>query len=203
VSPRSWQLLRKLVEPRSLIDRLRRPTVQRNHSMFFELRHKQAQTDSDDKLTLEEGLPIYQKRLIVPDTEKLRMDLIKEAHETYRQCRKGSTELSHLPKSQMPPVIVRQCSYTPSPFQQRPWQHVTMDFQLLSKGHLRIRHRLRRRGPTKQTSLLNTLFQDDDRKGHGTPLCPQYLPHPWGPGIHCVGSPRNSSRISGRNSVGC
>jgi hypothetical protein len=37
--------------------------------MFFELRHKQAQTDSDDKPTLEEGLPLYQKRLIVPDTE--------------------------------------------------------------------------------------------------------------------------------------
>ena len=66
----------ELNEPIGLIDRI--TAANRTVESLNALR-TQALTDDTD-LRLEDGLLLYQDRLIVPDTDNLRTDLIREAH---------------------------------------------------------------------------------------------------------------------------
>ena len=66
----------ELHEPISLIDRI--IAANRTVDSLNALR-TQAHADDTD-LRLEDGLLLYQDRLIVPDIDNLRTDLIREAH---------------------------------------------------------------------------------------------------------------------------
>ena len=66
----------ELHEPIGLIDQI--ITANRTADSLDALR-AQAEAGNDD-LKLEDGLLLYQDKLIVPDTDHLRIDLIKEAY---------------------------------------------------------------------------------------------------------------------------
>ena len=70
--------MEELTEPISLIDRLL--TANRTAELLETLRNT-ARIGEKDGLVLEDGLLLYQDRLVVPDIDHLRTDLIKEAYE--------------------------------------------------------------------------------------------------------------------------
>ena len=143
----------KLAEPIGLIDRLL--TANRTTNSLEALRTV-ARTGEKNDLTLEDGLLLYQNRLIVPDTDKLRTDLIKEAHEQVSTAHPGRRKTVHLLANRYywkglrasVERFIRNCHACrranaprdrtpgllhPLPVPQRPWQHVTMDFQSFPK----------------------------------------------------------------------
>ena len=62
----------------SLVDRL---LIANRTASSLETLRIRARTGEKDDLTLEDGLLLYQNRLVVPDIDNLRTDLIKEAHD--------------------------------------------------------------------------------------------------------------------------
>ena len=139
----------ELAEPIGLIDRLL--TANRTANSLEALRTV-ARTGEKNDLTLEDGLLLYQNRLIVPDTDNLRTDLIKEAHEQVSTAHPGRRKTVQLLANRYywkgltasVERFIRNCHACrranaprdrtpgllhPLPVPQRPWQHVTMDFQ--------------------------------------------------------------------------
>jgi len=120
-----------------------------------------AASQGDPHLTLEDGLLMHDERLVMPDTEHLRTELIREAHDhlptahpgpdkTYRLLRtryywRGMLadiiryvrnchpcRRSHIPRDKTPGWL------HPLQIPDRPWQHLTMDYKSFPKdshGH--------------------------------------------------------------------
>jgi hypothetical protein len=147
--PSEVAALEDLSESLSLVSRLL--TANRTAESLETLR-KRARNGERKDLVLKDGLILFQGRLIVPDIDQLRTDLIKEAHEqvstahpgyrktirllTDRYYWKGLTATverfirnchacrrANAPRDRAPGLL------KPLPVPQRPWQHITMDFQ--------------------------------------------------------------------------
>ena len=91
--PQEIATLEDLVEPLDLVDRLL--TANRIAESLGTLR-KQAQNGERKDLVLEDGLLLYQGRLIVPDIDQLRTKLIKEAHEPTSTAHPGHRKTTRL-----------------------------------------------------------------------------------------------------------
>ena len=137
-----------LNEPIGLIDRI----LQANrHAESLEALRIEAR-DGDDQLALQDGLLTFENRLVVPDVDSLRADLIHEAHDQISSAHPGQHKTylllqpryywrgmtadveryvrnchacrrSHV-KRDRPPGLLH-----PLPIPERPWQHVAMDFK--------------------------------------------------------------------------
>ena len=141
--------LEGLSESLSLVDRLL--TANRTIESLETLRNRARSRERKD-LVLEDGLLLFQGRLIVPDTDQLRTDLIKEAHEQVSTAHPGYRKTIRLLSDRYywkglaatVERFIRNCHacrranaprdrapglLQPLPIPQRPWQHITMDFQ--------------------------------------------------------------------------
>ena len=79
-------------KPLGLINRI----LQANR-MAESLQALRAQAEErDPELTLEDGLLLYNERLVVPETDHLRTDLIKEAHEQVSTAHPGQDKTYQL-----------------------------------------------------------------------------------------------------------
>ena len=108
--------------------------------------------EGDPELTLEDGLLLYNERLVVPETDHLHTDLIKEAHEQVSTAHPGQDKTYQLLRARyywrgMLADIQRficnchQCKQVDIPWDKTseschsllipdwPWQHVTMDYK--------------------------------------------------------------------------
>lgn len=139
-------------EPIILVDRILR--ANRETESMEALRAEATREESD--LTLEDGLLLYDERLLVPDVDNLRTELIREAHDhlptahpgrdkTHRMLRtryywKGmlsdirryinnchACRRAHVPRDKTPGML------HPLPIPDRPWQHLTMDYKSMPK----------------------------------------------------------------------
>ncbi len=142
----------ELHEPIGLIDQI--ITANRTATSLNALRAQAEAGDGD--LKLEDGLLLYQDRLVVPDTDQLRTNLIKEAHEQVSTAHPGRTKTIRLLADRYywkglaasVAQYIRNCHACkracaprdrtpgwlhPLPIPERPWQHITIDFQSLSK----------------------------------------------------------------------
>jgi len=136
-------------ESLSLINRL---LAANRTAESLETLRKRARGGEKKGLVLEDGLLLYQGRLIVPDVDQIRTDLIRESHEQLSTAHPGIRKTIRLLtdryywKGLAATVerFVRNCHacrranaprdrapglLRPLPIPQRPWQHVTMDFQ--------------------------------------------------------------------------
>jgi transposase InsO family protein len=116
----------------------------------------QAGRNTDPSLTLEDDLLLYDGRLMVPQTDNLRTDLISEAHNQVSTAHPGRDKTYRLLRARyywrgMYSDIdryIRNCHpcrradvprdktpgfLHPLPVPERPWQHVTMDFKSMPK----------------------------------------------------------------------
>jgi hypothetical protein len=139
-------------EPTGLIDRI--ITANRTMDSLNALR-TQAQA-GDATLTLKDRLLLYKNRLIVPDIDNLRTDLIREAYNQVSTAHLGRNKTIRLLASRYywkglnasVEQYIRNCYACkrasaprdrtpgflhPLPVLERPWQHITMDYQSLSK----------------------------------------------------------------------
>ena len=136
-------------EPLGLIDRL---LMANRTADSLEALRDSARNSGRKDLVLEDGLLLFQGRLIVPDVDQLRTALIREAHEQLSTAHPGNRKTIRLltnryywkglaatverfirnchacrranaPRDRVPGLL------NPLPIPQRPWQHVTMDFQ--------------------------------------------------------------------------
>ena len=108
--------------------------------------------EEDPELTLEDGLLLYNERLVVSETDHLRTDLIKKAHEQISTAHPGQDKTYQLLRARyywrgMLADVQRfvcnchQCKWVNVPWDKtpeslhsllipdRPWQHVTMDYK--------------------------------------------------------------------------
>jgi transposase InsO family protein len=140
-------------ESLGLIDRLL--TANRTAKSLEALRTT-ARAGNREGLVLEDGLLLYQDRLVVPDVDNIRTDLIREAHEQLSTSHPGQQKTTKLIASRyywkgLSATVdryIRNCHACrrsnaprdrtpgllhPLPVPQRPWQHVTMDYQSFPK----------------------------------------------------------------------
>ncbi len=138
----------ELEESLGLIDRILRAN---RESESLEALRVQAE-NGDDQLQLQDGLLTYEDRLLVPDSEGLRADLIREAHAQVSSAHSGQhktyllLQLRYYWRGMTADVkrYVRNCheckrahvardktpgQLHPLPISERPWQHVAMDFK--------------------------------------------------------------------------
>ena len=108
--------------------------------------------EGDSELTLEDGLLLYNERLVVPETDHLRTDLIKKVHKqvstahlrqdkTYQLLRARYYWRGMLADVQRFVCNCHQCKWVDVPWDKTPgslhsllipdwpWQHVTMDYK--------------------------------------------------------------------------
>lgn len=149
LEPPKVATLEDISEPLVLVDRLL--TANRTAESLETLRNKARSGEKRD-LVLEDGLLLYQGRLVVPDVDSLRTDLLKEAHEQVSTAHPGQRKTIQLLASRYywkglsttVERFIRNCHacrranaprdrtpglLNPLPIPQRPWQHITMDFQ--------------------------------------------------------------------------
>lgn len=142
----------ELDEPLALIDRI----LQANRKCeSLEALRAQAE-DGNDQLQLQDGLLTYEDRLLVPDVEGLRADLIRKAHNQVSSAHPGQHKTylllqPHYYWRGMTADVKRyvqnchECKRShiawdktpeqlhPLPIPERPWQHVAMDFKSFPK----------------------------------------------------------------------
>src|ERR1700721_4840070 len=144
-------------EPIELVDRILRQN--REAPSLQALREQALREDSE--FTIEDGLLLNSRRLVVPDTDYLRTELIKEAHNQVSTAHPGKDKTYRLLRpryywQQMLPNVaqfVRNCHECkradiprdktpgflhPLPVPEHPWQHVTMDFKSMPKDKHRF-----------------------------------------------------------------
>ena len=142
----------KLSEPLGLIDRL---LAANRTTESLEALRAQARLGDED-LKIEDGLLLYQDKLIVPDKDYLRTELIKEVHEQVSTAHPGrnktiqllttryywrglSTDVGqyiqncHACRRANAPRDRKPGFLHPLPILERPWQHIAMDFISLPK----------------------------------------------------------------------
>ena len=85
--------LEDISESLDLVDRLL--TANRTAESLETLRNRARNSERDD-LVLEDGLLLFQGRLMVPDIDHLRTDLIREAHEQLSTVHPGSRKTTRL-----------------------------------------------------------------------------------------------------------
>lgn len=135
-------------EPLGLIDRILRAN---RTSESLEALRAQAEAE-DPEITLEDGLLLYDGRLVVPDVDNLRTKLIQEAHEQVSTAHPGRDKTYRLLRARYYwrgmladlQRFIRNCHQCrradvprdktpgllhPLPIPERPWQHVTMDYK--------------------------------------------------------------------------
>lgn len=141
-----------LDEPIGLIDRLL--TANRTADALRALREQAAKGDPDFKT--EEGLLLYQERLVVPDVNNLRTELIREAHCQVSTAHPGKNKTRKIINCRYywPRMVadidryIRNCEdcrratiprdktpglLKPLPIPERPWQHISIDFHELPR----------------------------------------------------------------------
>ena len=137
-------------EPVLLLDRLL--NANKTCASLHALRAEAEAKEGD--LALEDGLLLYNGRLVVPDTANLRTELIKEAHNQVSTAHPGRDKTYRLlrPRYYWRRMLndverfVRNCHpcrradvprdktpgfLHPLPIPEHPWQHVTMDFKAM------------------------------------------------------------------------
>ena len=144
-----------LQESMALIDRLLQ--ANREAPSLDALRAQALNSEGDGNFTLEEGLLLYNDRLVVPlGDQNLTTELIKEAHTQVSTAHLGRDKTYHLLrpryywKNMLSDVerYIRNCNTCrryhvprdktpgllhPLPAPHRPWQHLTMDFKSAPK----------------------------------------------------------------------
>ena len=143
-----------LDEPVTLIDRI----IQANRGApsLAALRAQAERMTEDQDFVLEDGLLLYDGRLVVPDVNNLRTALIREAHDQISTAHPGRDKTYRLLRPRyywrgmLPDVerFVRNCHpcrradvprdktpgfLHPLPIPDRPWQHLSMDFKEMPK----------------------------------------------------------------------
>jgi hypothetical protein len=138
-------------EPVALLDRILR---ENRESPSLQALRIQAQDDTD--FELEDGLLLYNGRLVVPQSGHIQTELIQEAHNQVSTAHPGRDKTYQLlrPRYYWPKMLrdierfVRNCQpcrrahvprdktpgfLHPLPIPEHPWQHVTMDFKSMPK----------------------------------------------------------------------
>ena len=137
-----------------IVDRILR--ANRNSESLNELQN-QAQDDKEDNWKLEDGLLLWKDRLFIPDDDpKLQTRLLDEVHSQVSTAHPGQTKTQQLIKNRYywptwrkdVERYVRNCTkcqqaknprdktpglLNPLPIPERPWQHISMDFQSFPK----------------------------------------------------------------------
>jgi transposase InsO family protein len=136
------------LEPTTLIDSILRHN--RKHPSLDTWRY-QAAGDAPGQYTLEDGLLLYQGRLVVADVDEERRKLIQEAHTQLSTAHPGNTKTIALLTARYHwhglvadvERFIRNCAcrashhardktpglYHPLPVPEHPWQHICMDFK--------------------------------------------------------------------------
>jgi transposase InsO family protein len=140
-------------EPVALLDRILR---ENRESSSLQALRIQAQDDRETDFELEDGLLLYNGRLVVPQSGYVQTELIQEAHNQVSTAHPGRDKTYHLlrPRYYWPKMLrdierfVRNCQpcrrahvprdktpgfLHPLPIPEHPWQHVTMDFKSMPK----------------------------------------------------------------------
>jgi len=140
-------------ESLDLIDRILR--ANRTSETLAEYREK-ASEEGEENWQLRDGLILYKDRLVVPEDDHLRTELIREAHEQLSMAHPGRNKTCRLISARyywpnLPKDIARfirnchTCRRTmvprdlppgplqPLPIPERPWQHIAMDFKSFPK----------------------------------------------------------------------
>jgi transposase InsO family protein len=142
-----------LDEPLGLVDRILKGN---RESESLDALRTQATSPDPGEFTLEDGLLLYTGRLVLPRTDNLPTELIREAHNQVSTAHPGRNKTYHLlrPRYYWPRMradidqYIRNCHdcrrahvardktpgfLHPLPVPDRPWQHVTMDFKSAPK----------------------------------------------------------------------
>jgi transposase InsO family protein len=136
-----------------LIDRILR--ANRTSETLAEFRNKASQ-EGEENWQLQDGLILRKNRLLVPEEDNLRTDLIKEVHEQLSMAHPGRNKTYRLINARYywPNLrkdiarYIRNChtcrrtrvprdlppgQLQPLPIPERPWQHISMDFKSFPK----------------------------------------------------------------------
>ena len=132
----------------TIVDRI----LQANRNSESLVEQRQYATENKEHYSLEDGLVLFKGKLIVPDVDTLRTDLIKEAHNQVSTAHPGRNKTIVLMHSRYywsglndwVTRYVRNCSICrranaprdrtpgllqPLPVPDHPWQHIAMDFK--------------------------------------------------------------------------
>ena len=145
---------RLFLDTATVVDRVLQ--ANRNELSLEALRTQAAGHEPDSRLTLHDGILLYQGRVIVPDVNCLRTYLIREVHDQISTAHPGRDKTYRLLKDRyywrgmLADVdrYVRNCHpckralsprdktpglLQPLPVPERPWQHISMDFVSFNK----------------------------------------------------------------------
>lgn len=145
---------RPFLDTATVVDRVLQ--ANRNEPSLEALKTQAAGTGPDSRLTLHDGILLYQGRVIVPDVNCLRTHLIREVHDQISTAHPGRDKTYRLLRDRYywrgmladVDQYVRNChpcrralsprDKTPGllqalPIPDRPWQHISMDFVSFNK----------------------------------------------------------------------
>jgi len=135
-----------------LIDRILR--ANRTSGTLAEYRKKAS--EDRENWQLRDGLVLYRNRLVVPEDDNLRTDLIKEVHQQISMAHPGRNKTyklinaryywpnlpgnvaqyirnCHICRRTLAPRDLPPGQLQPLPIPERPWQHISMDFKSFPK----------------------------------------------------------------------
>jgi transposase InsO family protein len=135
-----------------LIDRILR--ANRTSETLAEYREKAS--EDGENWRLRDGLVLYRNRLVVPEDDNLRTDLIKEVHQQLSMAHPGRNKTyklinaryywpnlpgdvaryirnCHICRRTLAPRDLPPGQLQPLPIPERPWQHISMDFKSFPK----------------------------------------------------------------------